>query len=134
MRKGLTAAVAATAVACGVAVASPASAATNPYSPTGVCGSGYTVVDSHPMAASTIYLLYNGSSNCVVTIKTSSIGTATRTGAYLQVSGKTPIEDTDSYAYYAGPVKASAAGKCVVWGGGTSAGGFWYSKMSHCGI
>jgi hypothetical protein len=133
MNKALTALIATAAVAGGLAAASPASAATNPYTPTGVCGSGYVVRDSHPMTASTIYLLYNGASNCVVTIKTSSIGTATRTGAYLQVSGATPIDDTDSYSYYAGPVKASAAGKCVIWGGGTSAGGFWYSNWSHCG-
>ncbi|GAA4609647.1 spore-associated protein A [Actinoallomurus liliacearum] len=133
MKKALRTLVAGAAVAGGiaggVALASPASAAT----PAGVCGSGYSQIDKHTMSGSTIYLLFNGSSNCVVTFKTTSVGKATRTGAYLQVSGKTPVEDTDDYTTYAGPVRQSAAGKCIVWGGGTSAGGFWYSGWSHCG-
>lgn len=116
--------------AAGVALAGPASAAT---SPAAVCGSGYSVIDHKALTGSTVYLLWNGSSgrNCVVTVKTTSVGTKTRTGAYLYVQGSSPIEDTDSYAYYAGPVSAPAVGKCVQWGGGTN-NQFWYSGWTHC--
>lgn len=50
------------------ALAQPAQAAANPYTPEGVCGSGYRVIDSRPLEHRTltntggrVYLLYNGS-------------------------------------------------------------------------
>lgn len=108
---------------------------TNPYTPEEVCGTGYTVVDSAGLGtAGSVYLLYNSGNgyNCVVTLKKTSLGTATATTAYLEVQGSTRITDTGNYGYYAGPVKAAAPGKCVKWGG--KAGSSVYdSPFEHCG-
>jgi GH25 family lysozyme M1 (1,4-beta-N-acetylmuramidase) len=110
-------------------------ASVNPYSPTGVCGSGYEIIDQAALAdAGTVYLLYNSASgsNCVVTLKQTSLGTASAVSAYLEVEGSTRVTDSGSYGYYAGPVRAAAAGACVKWGG--SAGAATYdSAFEHCG-
>jgi hypothetical protein len=67
----------------------------------------------------------------VATIKTSSIGQATATSAYLEVKGQTRVTDSGNFAYYAGPVIAAAADKCVKWGG--KAGSYTYdSGFEHC--
>jgi hypothetical protein len=48
------------------------------------------------------------------------------------VQGKARVTDSGSFAYYAGPVRAAAAGKCVKWGG--KAGSAVYdSTFEHCG-
>jgi hypothetical protein len=108
---------------------------TNPYTPQEACGTGYTVVDSQKLGSDgTVYLLYNSASgnNCVTTIKAKSIGTASAASAYLEVAGKARKTDSGSFAYFAGPVVASAAGKCVKWGG--KAGSSTYDSPSeHCG-
>ncbi|WP_067177607.1 M23 family metallopeptidase [Microtetraspora niveoalba] len=108
---------------------------TNPYTPEQVCGSGYSVIDSAALGtAGTVYLLYNSSNgyNCVTTLKRTSLGTNTATSAYLEVQGKSRITDSGNFGYYAGPVRAAAAGTCVRWGG--SAGGNSYdSPLEHCG-
>ncbi|MFF5205606.1 N-acetylmuramoyl-L-alanine amidase [Streptosporangium sp. NPDC000396] len=107
----------------------------NPHTPQSVCGSGYSVVDSAALGtAGTVYLLYNNSNgnNCVATIKKTSLGTATATSAFLEVQGKARATDSGNFDYYAGPVRASAANKCVKWGG--KAGSSTYtSPFEHCG-
>ncbi|MET7465894.1 M23 family metallopeptidase [Nonomuraea sp. NPDC005501] len=107
----------------------------NPHTAASVCGSGYKVIDSAALGTSgTVYLTYNSSSksNCVATIKKTSLGTKTAASAYLEVQGKTRATDSGSFTYYAGPVRASAAGKCVKWGG--KAGTATYnSPFEHCG-
>ncbi|TMR97948.1 N-acetylmuramoyl-L-alanine amidase [Nonomuraea basaltis] len=107
----------------------------NPHTPESVCGAGYKVIDSAPLGtAGTVHLLYNtgNGGNCVATIKKTSLGTATAASAYLEVEGKTRVTDSGNFAYYAGPVRASAAGKCVKWGG--KAGSATYdSPFEHCG-
>ncbi|MEV5894399.1 N-acetylmuramoyl-L-alanine amidase [Nonomuraea fuscirosea] len=108
---------------------------TNPHTPESVCGSGYKVIDSAALgSAGTVYLLYNSGNgyNCVATIKKTSIGTASATSAYLEVKGKARVTDSGDFAYYAGPVRASAAGQCVKWGGkaGTNV---YDSPSEHCG-
>ncbi|MEU6727632.1 M23 family metallopeptidase [Nonomuraea wenchangensis] len=111
------------------------SGSTNPHTPEEVCGSGYSVIDSAALGtAGTAYLLYNSGNgyNCVVTLKKTSLGTATATSAYLEVQGKARVTDSGNFAYYAGPVRAAAAGKCVKWGG--KAGSSSYdSPFEHCG-
>ncbi|GAB2465758.1 M23 family metallopeptidase [Streptosporangium sandarakinum] len=111
------------------------SGGTNPYTAQEVCGSGYSVIDSAALGtAGTVYLLYNSSNgyNCVATLKKTSLGTDTATTAYLEVQGKTRVTDSGSYGYYAGPVRAAAAGQCVKWGG--KAGSSTYdSPFEHCG-
>ncbi|WP_206784641.1 exo-alpha-sialidase [Amycolatopsis sp. MtRt-6] len=102
------------------------------------CGGGYSVIDSAPLgtggAAGTVYLSYNAANgqNCVSTMKNASAGTATATSSYLEVQGSARQTDSGSFSYFAGPVKATAANKCVKWGG--SAGGQAYnSEFEHCG-
>ncbi|MCW2878123.1 MAG: Membrane protein related to metalloendopeptidase-like protein [Sphaerisporangium sp.] len=111
------------------------SGSNNPYSPEEVCGSGYGVIDSAALgSAGKVYLLYNTSNgyNCVTTIKSASVGSATATSAYLEVQGKSRITDSGNFAYYAGPVRATATNTCVKWGG--KAGASTYdSPFEHCG-
>ncbi|WP_067134188.1 hypothetical protein [Microtetraspora malaysiensis] len=127
MRKSAKTALVAAGLAVGAFTVSPAPAIAAAYSPEGVCGTGYARVSDGSRAIKTpsgstfghVYLLYNSSNgyNCVVTIKDSYVGTATRTIATLEVKGSKPVSDDKSYKYYAGPVKAAAKGKCVRYSG-----------------
>jgi len=98
------------------------------------CGGGYSVIDSNPLGtAGTVYLSYNAANgkNCVSTMKSASTGTGTATSAYLEVKGSARVTDSGSFSYFAGPVSAAAADKCVKWGG--TAGGVSYnSEFEHC--
>ncbi|MCA2181809.1 spore-associated protein A [Nonomuraea glycinis] len=122
----------------------PAGATTAAASPQSVCGSGYGVIDSLPISTgklwATVYLLYNSGNgyNCVVTMKTADIGTATYTQARIQVSGSSTIHrDSGNFTSYAGPVRVKAAGKCVQFGGiASDRGGQTFQSLSswgHCG-
>ncbi|AOS62807.1 M23 family metallopeptidase [Actinoalloteichus hymeniacidonis] len=107
----------------------------NPYTPTEVCGTGYRVINQRALGtAGTVYLTYNSSNqhNCVVTLKSKSVGTPTATSAFLEVQGQSRQTDSGSFGYYAGPVRKAAGSTCVKWGG--SAGGQSYtSPFEHCG-
>ncbi|GAA4918758.1 murein DD-endopeptidase MepM/ murein hydrolase activator NlpD [Stackebrandtia albiflava] len=107
---------------------------TNPYTPGEVCGSGYTQINSHAVTGGRIYLMYNSSNqyNCVVTIKSTKIGTASPVSASLEVQGGTKSTDSGNFAYYAGPVKKHAPSTCVKWGGSVGSSS-WTSAWSHCG-
>jgi sialidase-1 len=99
------------------------------------CGSGYGVIDSAPLGtAGTAYLSYNAATgqNCVSTMKKTGAGTPSQTSAYLQVEGATRKTDSGAFSYYAGPVSAAAAGKCVQWGGAIGADKY-DSPLEHCG-
>ncbi|MEV5839640.1 hypothetical protein [Nocardia sp. NPDC052112] len=132
-RVALTAAAAAT---MSLVALSPANAAT----PAGLCGSGYYQIDSHSLRYGKIYLLYNGSVNCVVTMKTSYVGTPTLTSAYVLTSQSNIKQDQGNFSQYAGPVKISAKGVCIQWGGGVSSStddgwdvrDVWTSDLEHC--
>lgn len=104
-----------------------------PYDPATVCGDGYQVVDTARLGtAGAVDLLWNGAAqnNCVVTLKFSSLGTATATSAYLEPAGSARQTDSGNYGYYAGPVRAHAP-SCVKWGG--AAGGVAFNSPSeHC--
>ncbi|MCA1835801.1 MAG: hypothetical protein LC721_05520, partial [Actinobacteria bacterium] len=106
-----------------------------PYTPQATCGPGYQVIDWAALgSAGAVYLLYNAANgnNCVATIKSTSVGTASPISAFLEVQGQTRITDAGSYAYYAGPIRKAAPGACVRWGG--SVGGASYtSPFEHCG-
>jgi hypothetical protein len=106
----------------------------NPYAATEVCGSGYSVIDSHALDGGKVYLLYNAGSkkNCVTTLKDSKLGTASPVSAHLQVQGSAKVTDAGNFDYYAGPVSRAAGATCVKWGGsvGTSA---YTSPYEHCG-
>jgi peptidase M23-like protein len=106
----------------------------NPYSPEQVCGSGFSVIDSAKLgSAGTVYLLYkSGGTNCVATIKATSVGKASPTSAFLEVQGATRATDSGSFEYYAGPVSKAADGKCVKWGGSVGSESYT-SPFEHCG-
>lgn len=107
---------------------------TNPYTPTEVCGSGFAVIDQAALGTvGRTYLLYNSGTgaNCVVTLKSTNLGTPSAVSAFLEPEGASRTTDSGNYSYYAGPVKRSAPGTCVKWGG--SAGSASYtSPFEHC--
>ncbi len=106
----------------------------NPYTPGEVCGSGYSVIDQAGLTGGTTYLLYNSGNgyNCVVTLKSTNLGTATAVSAFLEPQGGTRTTDSGSYGYYAGPVRKSAPGTCVRWGGSVGSSSYT-SPFEHCG-
>ncbi|MFI6453247.1 protein kinase [Streptosporangium amethystogenes] len=107
----------------------------NPYTAAGVCGSGYKVVNSKALGGvATIYLLYSSAAgkNCVVTMSRYVIPAKISMNAILQVKGGSSGSNPGKFTVYAGPVRLSAAKKCVIWGG--SHGSLsWKSGWSHCG-
>ncbi|MCF4121378.1 M23 family metallopeptidase [Antribacter sp. KLBMP9083] len=117
------------------AVTSTNGCGTNPYTPTEVCGSGYSVIDSAALGSvGKVFLLYSSDNgyNCVVTLKYTNVGTPSAVSAFLEPEGSTRTTNSGSFGYYAGPVERQAPGACVRWGG--SVGGTSYtSPFEHCG-
>ncbi|MEV0195554.1 N-acetylmuramoyl-L-alanine amidase [Nonomuraea sp. NPDC050691] len=108
--------------------------ATNPHTAEEVCGTGYKTIDSQALGTSgTVYLMYSSASgkNCVATIKKTSLGKASATSAFLEVKGATRKTDSGNFTYYAGPVQAAAADKCVKWGGSVGTATYT-SEFEHC--
>lgn len=106
----------------------------NPYTAGEVCGSGYSQINQHALGTvGAVFLMYNSSNgyNCVVTLKYTSVGTASAVSTSLQVEGGTATKDSGNFAYYAGPVKKSAPNTCVKWGGSVGST-TWTSAWSHC--
>jgi len=107
----------------------------NPYTAGEVCGSGYSQINQHALGTvGAVFLMYNSSNgyNCVVTLKYTSVGTASSVSTSLQVEGGTMTTDSGSFSYYAGPIRKSAANDCVKWGGSVGST-TWLSGWSHCG-
>ncbi|MGJ6965679.1 protein kinase domain-containing protein [Streptosporangium sp. G11] len=107
----------------------------NPYRATGICGSGYKVVNSRALgSAATVYLLYNAAQgrNCVVTMSRYVFPSKIAMNAILQVKGGLTRSNPGRFTAYAGPVRLSAAKKCVIWGGSHGSRS-WKSGWSHCG-
>lgn len=106
----------------------------NPYTPEEVCGSGYSVIDSAALTGGKVYLLYNSgnSNNCVVTLKSTNLGTASAVSAFLEPQGGTRTTDSGSFTYYAGPVRKAAPSVCVKWGGSVGSSSYT-SPFEHCG-
>ncbi|MFD0687843.1 M23 family metallopeptidase [Actinomadura fibrosa] len=114
-----------TLTACGGAPSDPVAS---------VCGSGFTKIDEAVLkkGATTlgrVYLGYGAGQNCVVTVKPK--GAKAAMAATLQVEGATAKSDKGDFTWYAGPVKAAAASKCVKWGG-TIDGVTYTSTYEHC--
>jgi hypothetical protein len=78
--------------------------------------------------------MYNGSRNCVATMKSGAgVGKAQTMSAWVQVQGSSSrVSDSGSFQYYAGPVSVYAPGKCVKWGGSLGSVS-WGSGWEHCG-
>ncbi|WP_051433123.1 M23 family metallopeptidase [Promicromonospora kroppenstedtii] len=107
----------------------------NPYTPVEVCGSGFVVIDQAALGSvGRTYLLYNSGtgSNCVVTLKSTNLGTPSAVAAFLEPQGASRTTDSGNFAYYAGPVKRSAPGTCVKWGGSVGSTSYT-SPFEHCG-
>ncbi|MFI8526154.1 M23 family metallopeptidase [Promicromonospora sukumoe] len=107
----------------------------NPYTPAEVCGSGFAVIDQAALGSvGRTYLLYNSGNgnNCVVTLKSTNLGTPTAVSAFLEPQGASRTTDSGSFGYYAGPVKRSAPGTCVKWGGSVGSTSYT-SPFEHCG-
>lgn len=130
-------ALAASAIVAGsIAVAGPANAVATPAE---ACGSNYHEIDHHDIPGARIHLLYNGSVDCVVTTQNSP-GTAVNMYAQIakqNADGNFTDYNTDEgkFAYYAGPVRVTAPGVCIDWGGMMTSGGVayvWFSGASHC--
>lgn len=106
-----------------------------PYTPQEVCGSGYSVINSHALGdAGTVYLLYNADNgtNCVATMKERSLDRKTPTATFLEIQGSERVTDSGDFVHYAGPVRGKAADTCVKWGGSVGSESFT-SPFEHCG-
>ncbi|MEV0232989.1 protein kinase [Nonomuraea sp. NPDC050786] len=106
----------------------------NTSSPTGLCGSGYKVVDSHALGTNaTIYLLYNAGAgkNCVVTLSRMIFPEKVQMNAILQVKGGSSASAPGRFTANAGPIRLPAKQKCVIWGGAWAEMS-WKSGWSHC--
>ena len=122
-----------------VAATAPASAATaKPTATTaaynGVCGTGYSVVDSTPIGhVGTVYLTWNEDKgkNCAVTIRNTP-GNRINMRVTLDALGDSidPAVDSGTYTSYAGPVYADARESCVAWGG--TIGNASAEDSGHC--
>ncbi|MER6949598.1 spore-associated protein A [Nonomuraea sp. NPDC000554] len=112
-----------------LATSGPAMAASSPIA---ACGGGsYHVIDQHSLGpSSTIYLLYNGSTNCVVTWRKRKDNTMLT--AKIRREGGIYVSDSGRFSTYAGPVKISAQGKCIQWGGNDYIAAYT-SPPEHCG-
>jgi hypothetical protein len=109
----------------------PGSAHATAPTPQSICGNGYYVQRQHALPGAKVYQLYNGSYNCVVTIKNNP-GSATRTTAGLKVGNGAWSYDTGGYTTYAGPVKQYAKGSCVSYFG-FHGGESFTSQPGSCG-
>ncbi|MFJ9041220.1 spore-associated protein A [Streptomyces sp. NPDC102406] len=100
----------------------------------GVCGTGYTVIDSTPVGnAGTVFLTWNEDTgkNCAVTIRTTA-GNRINMSVTLDALGNSdePAVDSGTYTRYAGPVYADGRESCVAWGG--TIGNASASDSGHC--
>ncbi len=119
------------AIAGPMLVAIPATAEAASYN--GACGSGYSVIDSLPLAEGTVFLTYNSSNgyNCVVTVRSNPSSYLKSMDAGIRLSGGTWIEDSSFYTTYAGPVRLHAPHACIDWQGSID-GEVNYQYNSHC--
>jgi hypothetical protein len=116
------------------AVAPQAGAATPLAKYNGVCGAGYTVVDSAPVGtAGTVYLTYNPATglDCVVTVRARSGSAVPMLAALTDAQDVDPEFDDGLYTTYAGPVYLGHPGHCVSYWGriGSQSGG---ADNVHC--
>lgn len=122
----------------------------NPYTAQGLCGSGYTVIDRHPMRDTLLttgktitvaesVLLYSRATgkNCAVPLKRFRLKKKTHTYVTLMTrpaSAANTANDAGDFQYYAGPVYLYARGKCVMWQGGMDyslwAGQWWTPRRA----
>jgi hypothetical protein len=113
--------------------AGPAQAATSQaWYAASICGSGYSPDATFGLQGGTVYVAYNGYTDCAVNIKTVDVGTPTDTWVYIGYDGtgtggyggnQGDGMDSGSFSYYAGPVYVDAPGVCIEVAGGTTLSG-----------
>jgi len=140
----------------GLAVtASPAAAIKNPYTATGVCGAGYSVIDRHKLYdthpdgrrihLADMVLTYNTATgkNCAVTMKRFRVGKPDYMWISIQTRRAGDGNSAQNLQYFAGPSYVFARHRCIVWHGGAELDvtyhhahytlyDAWRSKWSHC--
>ncbi|WP_214320489.1 hypothetical protein [Nonomuraea sediminis] len=114
-------------VTTGFATATPAQAASAPYSPERICGPGFhRVKDGHREIRTRdgdvfghVFLMYSKRSgqNCVAAVKSEFVGKRTLVGASLEVRGGARSEDVQNYRFYAETGHLRGAWKCVKYTG-----------------
>ena len=131
-----------TAATAVLGAAGPAQAASAASYAAAVCGSGFSPDGVFGLDGGTIYVSYNGSTDCAVLMKSAYVGTATNTWVFIGhangAGGGYGGPDGDGnddgwYTTYAGPVYVYAPHECIEVGGGTVVGNDadWPSVM--CG-
>ncbi|MET8869458.1 spore-associated protein A [Nonomuraea sp. NPDC004580] len=128
-RAGVLALTSAAALAGSLFTSAPAQAASSPIA---ACGSSYHVIDKHSLGGATVYLLYNGKTNCVVTWRDKPSSKRVYLKALIHRERQPWKVDGGKFTTYAGPVKIDARGYCVQWGGDYGKKQ-WTSKFGHCG-
>ncbi|GAB2933594.1 spore-associated protein A [Nonomuraea fastidiosa] len=129
-RAGVLALTSAAALAGSLLTSAPAQAASSPIA---ACGGGkYHVIDRQPLGGATVYLLYNGTTNCVVTWRNKPSKKKVFLKAIIRRERQNYVVDSGYFTTYAGPVKLKAKGYCVQWGGDYGKKKYT-SKLEHCG-
>lgn len=121
------------AAAAVVVGAGPAQAASSASYAASICGSGYSADAAYGLGGGTIYVSYNGSTDCAVLIKTAYVGTPTDTWVYIALDssgtggygGNDGARDDGSFSSYAGPVYVYAPHTCIEVAGGTVDAEIW---------
>ncbi len=110
-------------------VAGPANAASSPIA---VCGGGsYHEIDHIDLPGARVHLLYDGSTDCVVTWRNTPGARAEMSASIAKAPFTHWIKDSGNYTTYAGPVKVTAPGVCINWGGSFDGYGEG-AGASHC--
>ncbi|WP_203916733.1 hypothetical protein [Rugosimonospora africana] len=121
-----------------MALASPAHAASNPYSAAQACsndfgGSWASVTGGHQAITAPdgtkvgdVYLMYNSGTgyNCVATLKSVAVGSATGVEAGIRVEGGSWVYASGNFKYYE-TIQRSAVDKCVMYDGDVLYGTNW---------
>jgi hypothetical protein len=127
---------AATGIAAGVAPAAEASSSAS-YAAS-ICGSGFWPDKAFSLGGGTVYVSYNGYTDCAVLIKTAYVGQPTDTWVYVGFGDGSgggyggsdgDGRDSGSFTTYAGPVYVDAPGSCIEVAGGTVLDERWWSPV-----
>ncbi|MEV4489894.1 hypothetical protein AB0K04_07255 [Micromonospora coxensis] len=131
-------------------LASPAQAATNPFTAAQACNNDFggswayasdghrSIYASDGTKVGDVYLMYNSATayNCVATVKRVAVGSTTGVSAGIRVEGSSWVYDSGSFKYYAA-IQRSAQDRCVMYSGevlyGTSWQGAGRYTWGNCG-
>lgn len=133
-----------------VGLASPAHAATNPYSAAQACSNDFggswastsgghkTITAPDGTKVGDVYLMYNSGTgyNCVATLKSVAVGSATGVKSGIRVEGSSWAYASGNFKYYE-TIERSAVDTCVMYEGEVLYGTNWESagrySWGNCG-